>query len=406
MNKIKSTCYSRTPVNNSTGLLSGIPSSGRISDGSYWRWGDDNMLPYSLALMARRSTIHRRILNDKADYISGKGFTWDEGLTQLGDFAECANGFGESLREVINKLAFDKLLFGNAFLEVITDEQHSFVSLFHQDASRVRVSRSSDHVILHHNWAAYTPSDAKTLPIFPLYEKGDDGLLHSLVRYADYEPMYTHYGIPDYIAGLGVSAIVYKTDKWNVSRLDNSFQLSGVMMLDGGVDNEQQADEIARLAERKFGGRPGQVMFMIRDSGEGDNSRFIPIQSDNDGDWRDLHDQATSDIVIAHSWYRALSGLDFSSGFSSERIHQEYELALNTVILSEQAEIMEPVWTLLESVLHYDCSSLRIVNHPPTSLRPDYMKVWEARKSEGLDYDPSDPAQNIFLAELGSKKQS
>ena len=40
---------------------------------------------------------------------------------------------------------------------------------------------------------------------------------------------------------MNVSAIAYKTDRWNISRLDNSFQLSGVMMLDGEVDKEQEA---------------------------------------------------------------------------------------------------------------------------------------------------------------------
>jgi hypothetical protein len=28
------------------------------------------------------------------------------------------------------------------------------------------------------------------------------------------------------------------------------------------------------------------------------------------------------------------------------------------------------------------------------------MRVWEARKADGLDYDESDPAQQLFLAEL------
>ena len=45
--------------------------------------------------------------------------------------------------------------------------------------------------------------------------------------------------------------------RWNISRLENSFQMSGVMLLDGGVDSEQQAEELARRAERKFAGRPG-----------------------------------------------------------------------------------------------------------------------------------------------------
>ena len=43
----------------------------RLSENDrYWRWGDDNLFPYALALMSRRSTTHRRIINDKADYLS------------------------------------------------------------------------------------------------------------------------------------------------------------------------------------------------------------------------------------------------------------------------------------------------------------------------------------------------
>lgn len=110
------------------------------------------------------------------------------------------------------------------------------------------------------------------------------------------------------------------------------------MMLDASVDSEAQAEEIVRAAKSKFAGNPGQVMFMIREGAEADTSRFIPIQSANEGDWHSLHQQATSDIVVAHSWFRALSGLDYNSGFDSERILHEYEVALNTVILIEQAE--------------------------------------------------------------------
>ena len=45
---------------------------------------------------------------------------------------------------------------------------------------------------------------------------------------------------------------------------------------------------------------------------------------------------------MAHSWFRSLSGLEYSAGFSAERILHEYEVALNTVILGEQAELTEP----------------------------------------------------------------
>ena len=380
--------------------------AGRVESDKFWRWGDDNQLPYALALMSRRSTTHRRIINDKADYISGKGFVCDPEQKILTSFIEGVNGSGETLRQVINKVAFDKSLFGNAFIEIVSDPKRSFLSIYHQDASKCRVAKDSKHILLHHNWRAFKPDEARSLPIYPNFEKHSDGTIRSMIHYKDYEPMFEHYGVPQYIAGFNVSAIAYKTDKWNISRLDNSFQLSGVMMLDSSVDSEDEAERIMRSAESKFAGSPGQVMFVIKEGSESDNSRFIPITSQNDGDWRDLHNQATSDIVIAHSWFRSLSGLDYSSGFSAERILHEYEIALNTIILAEQSEILEPLKSLLETMPGVDTSSLQVVNRPPTHSKPVYMKIWEARKADGLDYDPDDEQQQNFLAQITSSKTS
>lgn len=374
----------------------------RVENDRFWRWGDDNLFPEALAQMARRSTTHRRIINDKADYISGKGFTCNEvQQPRLATFIREVNGQNESLRQVLNKLALDKALFGNAFLELVTDAGHTFLSLYHQDASRCRVARDSEHVLLHHNWAAFRPSEARSLPLYPHFEEQPDGSLRSIIHYKDYEPTYTHYGVPPYIAGFSVSAIAYKTDRWNISRLDNSFQLSGVMLLDSSVDNEAEAERIVRMAERKFAGNPGQVMFVIRDGGdENDHSRFIPIASQNEGDWQALHEQATGDIVVAHSWFRTLSGLDYASGFNAERILHEYEIALNTVILAEQADLLEPIRSVLGTVMGIDAASLQVVNRPPTRSKPIYMRVWEARKADGLDYDPDDERQQAFLSEI------
>jgi hypothetical protein len=387
-----------SPRNSAPSFLR-MPTAG-AAGGKYWRWGDDNMFPYALALMSRRSTTHRRIVNDKSDYIAGKGFSYDGNMPALSAFVESVNGAGETLRQIIAKLAFDKSLFGNAFVEIVTDGENSFLALFHQDASRCRVARDCRNVLLHHDWAHFGEADMKSLPLYPEFGKGEDGNLHSVIHYKDYEPMFEHYGVPSYIAGMNVSAIAYKTDRWNISRLDNSFQLSGVMVLDGGVDNEEQAQEIVRAAEKKFAGNPGQVMFMVKNCEAGDGSQYIPISASNEGDWKDLHDQATSDIVVAHSWFRSLSGLDYSSGFSAERILHEYEVALNTVILAEQADLLEPLKAVMERILGEDCSSLSIVNRPPTRSKPLYMKVWEARKADGLDYDPDDPKQQLFVAQI------
>lgn len=370
------------------------------SCGDYWRWGDDNLFPQALSLLARRSSTHRRIINDKADYISGKGFSSsieDERITR---FINRANASGESLRQVLNKLSFDKALFGNAFLEIVTNQSRSTLALYHHDASRCRLARDGGHILLHHDWSQYRTSEAISLPKYPNFEQSEDGMLRAMIHYKDYEPTFEHYGVPPYIAGMAVAAVAYKTDEWNISRLDNSFQMSGVMLLDNSVDSEEEANEVIRAAQDKFGGKPGQVLFVLREGSADDNSRFIPLSSENDGDWQALHASANADIVVAHSWFRALSGLDYSTGFSSERIINEYEVALGTIILGEQAELMEPIRSLLSSILEVDCSSLEIVNRPPTQIKPSYMKVWEARRADGLDFDQEDAAQQRLLSEI------
>ena len=381
-------------------LFGSVAGGGRVANDKVWLWGDDNMLPYALSLMARRSVTHRRIINDKADYIAGKGVAYNERISLLGDIVDHANGSGESLRSIIARLALDEAMFGNAFMEVVTDSEHSFLSFYHIDASTCRLARDTEHVVMHHDWRNYRASEACTLPLYPHFEEQEDGTLRSVVHYKDYEPMFSHYGVAPYIAGMGAAAILYKTDKWNIARLDNSFQLSGVMMLDGAVGSEEEADRMVRMAEERFSGNPGQVLFVLRDKSEGDSSRFIPIDTSADGDWHALHEQSESDLVVAHSWFRSLSGLDYSSGFSTERILHEYEVALNTVILGEQEQLLEPIRQIIGLVLGVDASSLEIINRPPTRSKPLYMRVWEARKADGLDYDESDPEQQLFLAQI------
>ena len=67
---------------------------------------------------------------------------------------------------------------------------------------------------------------------------------------------------------------------------------------------------------------------------------------------------------------------------------------------AEQQELLEPIRTVIERCLHCKASSLQVINRPPTRSKPLYMKVWEARKNDGLSYDPDDPEQNLYLAQI------
>lgn len=362
-----------------------------------WRWGQNNLTPIKLSELSRQSTIHRRILNDKADYITGKGLTADHRNIWLKNFIENANAMGQSLRNVLNRVVFDKCLYGNAFMEIVTDEKGNFISIYHQDASKCRVAKDYRNIVIHHDWTRFKQEEAVVLPMYPSFEKQTDGSYRAMVHVKEYEPCFVNYGIPRYISALSAAEISFKTDKWNVSRLDNAFQVSGVMVLDGDVDSDDEAFRIAKEAERKFAGNPGQVMFVVKNGVDNDATKFIPMQTAFDGDWKYLHEQAAEDIIVAHSWYRTLSGLNYATGFSPDRIKYEYNVAMDMVIEPEQREIMETIRKIIQNITGINAESLNFINKPPFENKTKFMKIWEARKLQGLEYDMNDGEQQKFV---------
>jgi hypothetical protein len=365
-----------------------------------WRWGADNLFPVRIERLARANATHRGIIQSKSRYLSGSGFVFDDKNAKLARIVSRANG-KESLAQVIGKVIKDKVLFGNAFIEVVIVRGE--LVLFHQDATRCRVSKptkdAEERIIISKDWEARQSSYDKSLPIFPRFELREDKTMRSIVHIKDYEPMFEHYGVPSYIAGLTSARIGAKTGQWNESRLDNSFQLSGVLELVSPEDNEDALNQTVKAVTEKFGGssKAGQVLVSV--ANEEGGAKFTPIQAGNDGDWRDLHESSREDLVIAHSWYMALAGLNYTSGFSADRILHEYKVALNTVILPEQEEILDILNAILRKA-GVDGSSLEFQNLPPIAEKPIYMKVWEARKADGLEYDENDPAQQVFIANI------
>ncbi|MBQ5693430.1 MAG: phage portal protein [Alistipes sp.] len=366
------------------------------NNGKVWVWGADNLFPQRLSLLARSNSIHRGIMKSKADYIAGRGFAYDDRNIALERVVKRANG-EQSLAEVMHRAIYDKIMTGNGFIEVVF--AYGQILFFHQDSTRCRVVKadSDTHIVISKDWNNHLTEYDVTLPIFPAFEQQSDKTMRSIIHLKDYEPMYQHYGVPDYVAGLIDARIGYKTANWNEQRLDNSFQLSGVMSIAQDFDSEEEALAVKRQVEQKFAGKPGQVLFTI--SNEAGSSQFTPIQSSNEGDWLSLHNVAKEDMVTAHSWYVSLSGLDYATGISSDRMLNEYSVALATIIKPEQEEWLEAIRAALSKV-GIDGSSLEFINKAPIIEKPIYMKVWEARKADGMDYDENDPAQQVYLANI------
>lgn len=333
-------------------------------------FGVNNDFPQATASLARKSPVHRALLRSKTSYITGSNFVTDN--EKLKGFLDQANE-KESFRDVNRKAIYDKLSGGNGFIQLIHDSSGNLLKAFHIDYTKCRLSADGLNIIIHPNWLKYRNSRklAAVIPLYPNFTKSEEGNLRvSMVHLKDYEPEFHHYGIPSSIAGNDAAGIAYKTNKWNVSRLDNDFKTSGILIVDSDFSDEDAESFETDFRNQFTGeGKQGQVMMIRKNIGDNtEGTKFVPVTNGTEGDWIQLHKQSTDELIIAHNWFRSLSGLALEGQLgNTQQIKNEYKIAINTVVEDEQKNLLS-VYNRIFSDFGMDDPDLAIFNKPIIEL--------------------------------------
>ena len=331
-------------------------------------FGIDNALPRQLIKLAREVPVHRAILNSKTNYILGQGIQSSDPATA--SFLSSPNNRKELFPATLKKLCFDYLTFGNCYYELVTNKKRSFVYVYHQDASRVRLHIDGKQALIHPCWDLFRGSNDKNLKsisLFPQFSSGDDGLLHSLVHIKDYEPEFTYYGIPSYFAGIRNVIISGLTNIWNQTRLESSFATPGLLVIPG-VNSDEAADQLDAMFKEYKGALSSKaneiIIQYLADLGPGISSqeaKFISFNREKEDNWTELHKQSEISLITIHNWFRSLTPYsEEKTGFDSGRILNEYEVAMATVIQPIQGLFIQSLQnTLAECGLllrpHFSC---------------------------------------------------
>ena len=379
----------------------------RVNYQEYIPFGDDNALPRQLIKLAREVPVHRAILNSKTNYILGQGVQSSDPVTSA--FLKMPNNHKELFSYTLKKLCFDYLTFGNCYYELVTNRKKSFVFVYHQDATRVRISADGKSALIHPNWDLFHgkgDKELKTISLFPTFSKGDDSLLHSIVQIKDYEPEFVFYGIPSYFAGIRNVIISGLTNIWNQTRLESSFATPGMLVIPGVNSDEAAAELDTLFADYKgaLSAKANEIIIQyLSDLAPGISSQkaeFISFGRDNEGHWPDLHAQSELALITIHNWFPTLTPYsDVKTAFDSGRILNEYEVAMATVIRPIQETFTQSLQTSL-----FECGlklkDFEFVNSPPITRINPMKFVWEVRRDSGLDFDKSDPVQQILVLQL------
>jgi hypothetical protein len=359
----------------------------------YVPFGDKNQFPQQSAKLSRESVNHRAILNSKTIYCEGSKFMTDD--TALEDFLN-ANDFKDGVH---HNSMFDFLSGGNGWVEVVTDGVN-LLRVFHHDHTTVRIEKSGIGVIIHPDWMkdkGEKDDRREYVALYPNYTRGEDRLLHSMYHIKDYEPEFNFYGVPSWFAGLRAARISKKTNEFNDERLDNKFSIDGMLVVPG-IESVTEAEKFEKKLQKYQGSdQAGKVLpHYLQSMGAGDTrekAEFIPFNQTVDGVFMDLHRQSDEDLIKIHSWYRSLAAFGDNTGFDTQRIVNEYKMALASTIGVIQNKFLKCYNTIFSD---FGYGELTIFNQSPVYVPDNCQYIWEVRRDKGLDYDENDPKQNEF----------
>ena len=326
-------------------------------------FGTNNLFPQYLAELGRKSSTHRSVLAQKTIFTSGAKFVSND--ENISEYIKDVNADGESLRMIFKKLASDYYTFGNCYLEGVLYD--GGMNLYHIDATTVRMSKNKKEAYVHPDWAKYNTmkGDLNIIPIYP--EVRDNRFI---LQFKDYEPTFSFYGLPDYVAALEHIAVDYEIGKWNHTKFKNGFQPSAIVEISGDM-GEEEAKKLVDQAQKKFvgAGNNGKILFLVK-NGDTSPANVSIIKDDQEGSWIDLQRITDQNIVTAHRWQPSLSGLVSSGKMNNtgSEIRIAYDLAMTTVIKDTSDLLLDGIKTVMYRELGFLPEDLIIHYEPPISF--------------------------------------
>ena len=213
---------------------------------------------------------------------------------------------------LLETVASQLLLHGNAFVQILLDAEGEPAELFPLRPERVKVEGDAG------GWpTAYLYRAGEAKHRFPARDGlGRPGLVHLKAMH----PLDDHYGLGCLGAAAGAVAVHNAAARWNKALLDNAARPSGALVFDPGVDGAAlSADQFARLREEieaQFAGAGNAGRPILLEGGLKWQAMSL---SPADMDFAGLKAAAAREIALAFGVPPMLLGLPGDSTYANYR---------------------------------------------------------------------------------------
>ena len=303
---------------------------------NYITWGKDNMYPqYLYGLFNDVSTL-KTIIIGTADYVCG-----DDVICSKKGFEEEINKKGDTMRELVNLLARDYLIYGGYAFQVIRNRIGEVAELYYVDFRCLRSSKKNDLFYYSEEYGKRYARSSKVV-VYPKFIAEAKDVPTSIV-YVSNDKSKT-YPTPRYSGALKACEIERGIDEYHLSSLENGFFGSYVLNFANGIPNDEEKAEIERAVTEKFtsSANAGRVLLNFSNGREnGLTVQKIDV-SDFGSKYESTAKRAREQIFVAMQAQPIIFGLmKENNGFSQDEYLQAFTLYNRTVVKPIQKNIID-----------------------------------------------------------------
>lgn len=303
---------------------------------SYVYWGNENLYPqYLYGLFNDVSTL-KTIIMGTADYVCGNYVTCD-----YKGFNVEVNSKGDTIRELVNLLARDYLIYGGFAFQVIRNRLGEVAEIYHLDMRYLRSSKKNDLFYFSEDFGKKYARSNKVV-VLPKFVQEAKNIPTSVVYHSNDKSK--TYPTPRYSGSLRCCETERAIDTYHLSSLENGFFGSYILNFANGIPNDEQKSEIEKAVTEKFTSASNAGRILLNFSNGKDNA--LTVEKLDTVDFGDKYEavakRSREQIFVSFQAIPSIFGLmTENNGFSAEEFEQAFKLYNRTVVKPIQKLIVD-----------------------------------------------------------------
>lgn len=299
----------------------------------YVNYGKDNLFPNYLWDLYGTVSSLQSIINGTSDFICGNQIT----CTAQG-FEDVVNHRGETINDVVRKIAYDVMIFGGFAIQVIRNMEGGVGEIYALDFMKVRSDEKNEVFYYCDDWSKW---GAKSL-VYPKFGIGDQN--PTSIFY--YKGSITRgvYPTPVYGSALIACELEKAINEFHLNNINNGFASNLIINFNSGQPNDEQKKEIERNVIEKFSGYQNAGRFLISYNDSAENATTIERLNSDDFDdkYSALASRSREQIIQAFRCPEMLIGGSVqANGFNELEFNSAFKLYNRTVVRPIQNAIVD-----------------------------------------------------------------